>query len=430
MKVDVTHLSPIKKALAVEVPSTDVQTVYGDLLRSYAKQVRVPGFRPGKAPLEMVRARIGKDLGSEAAERLVERFSAEAIRREGLRPVAGGVSLKLPDGEEAPQPVREGEAYSFAIDVEVLPELELQPYTGLKVARPSVEVETEDVQREMEAIRQSFGKLVDVTDRASQAGDYLSATLTGVELGGSIKLESQRHTVHLGGQGTLPEFDRAMTGKRAGDDVGFEVTYPQDFPNEEVRGKTLTFSGSVEEIKTPDVPELTDELVKTFGVESVAELREKVRERLLLRKNQEADRTAKTRLVERLLDAHPFDAPDSMIDYELRQRLEDIGRNLASQGVDPDKVDIDWKQVLEKEREGAVRRVKEEILIDAVVRKEGMTLSREEFELAMQMLARDAGMKLDEVRSRMKQRGVGEELAAQVLRGKCLDWLLSQADIV
>lgn len=430
MKVDVTHLSPIKKALSVEVPSTDVQTVYGDLLRSYAKQVRVPGFRPGKAPLDMVRARIGKDLGSEAAERLVERFSAEAIRREGLRPVAGGISLKLPEGQEAPHPVREGEAYSFAIDVEVLPDIELQSYTGLKIARPAVEVEVEEVQREMEAIRQSFGKLVDVSDRASRAGDYLSATMTAVELGGSVKLEPQRHTVHLGGQGTLPEFDRAMTGKRVAEDVGFEVTYPQEFPNEEVRGKTLTFTGRVEEIKTPDVPELSDELVKPLGVQSVAELRDKVRERLSARKNQEADRTAKTRLVERLLDAHPFDAPDSMIEDELRQRLEDIGRNLASQGVDPDKVDIDWKQVLEKEREGALRRVKEEILLDAVIRKEAMTLSREEFEIATQLLARDAGVKLEEVRSRMKQRGVGEEFAAQVLRGKCLDWLLSQADIV
>lgn len=430
MKIELTSQSPVKKTLAVEVPGTDVATIYGELLRSYAKSVRLPGFRPGKAPLEMVRAKLGRDLGAEAAERVVERYGREAIRREGLRPVQGGVALRLREGEKDPSPAVDGESYSFTIEVDVYPEIELGTYTGLKVSRPNVEVEVEELQRELEQLRQSLGKLVDVTDRGADSGDFVAATLTGVELGGELRLDSQRHTVHLGAEGTLPEFGRAMAGRRVGDELAFEVTYPAEFPNEQVRGRTVTFAGAVAEVKRAEIPELSDELVQPLGVESVAVLRERVRERILARKNHDADRTVRTRLVERLLDAHPFDAPEVLIEEELRQRLEGIGRNLAAQGIDPDKVEIDWKQVLERERDNARRQVREQILLDTVIRKEGMTLSKQEFDHAVEHLAHDSGMKLNEVRTRLRERAVAEEFATQVLRGKCLDWLVTQADIV
>lgn len=430
MNVAITTISPVKKTLKIEVPPADVQAVYGDLLRRYSRQVKIPGFRPGKAPLELIRKRIGDDLGGEAAERVVERFGSEAIRREGLRPVAGGVMLKLDDGQQAPAPVREGEGYQFTLDVELLPEFEPKDYTGLQIARPTVDVEVEEVQREMEALRQSFGKLVDVTDRAATTGDFVVAQMSAVELGGSVKLERQKHSVQLGAQGTLPEFERGLTGRRVGEDVAFEVTYPNDFPSDVVKGRTLTFSGEVEEIKVAQVPELTDELVQPLGVGSVAELREKVKERLLARKSAEADRTARARLLERLLDLHSFEVPQSMVDAEMRHRLEEIGRSLAAQGVDLDHVDVDWKQVLEGEKAAALRRVREQILLDAISRKESLTVDGAELDSALAHLGRENRLKPADVKKRLRDNGTLEDFRTQLLRGKCLDWLFSQTHIV
>jgi trigger factor len=430
MKVDVTTVSAIKKTLAVEVPPTDVQAVWQGLLRSYARQLRVPGFRPGKAPIELVKARVGKDLGAEAAEKVVERFSGEAIRREGLKPVYGGVSLKLPDGKETPDPVLEGQSYSFTIDVEVFPEINPENYTKLKVARPNVEFDAEQLQRDVEAVRQSFGRLVDINDRASQRGDYVAANLRGVELGGELRLEERRQTIHLGGEGTLPEFDRALSGKRAGDELAFEVNYPQEFPAEDVRGRTVTFAGTVIEVKQAEIPELSDELIKPLGVSSVAELRQKLEARMMDRKNEEADQTARGRLLDRLLDAHPFEAPEALVNQEVQDRLERIGQRLAAQGLDPDKLEIDWKQMLERQREEAIKQVREELLLDAIARKENIAVSKEEMQHAVQQLAHDSQLPARELKERLQQRGAFEAFRAQVLRRKCLDWLYSQADIV
>lgn len=432
MKTELNEVSSSRKKVTVEVPAADVQAVFQEILRDYRKKASLPGFRPGHAPLSMVRQRMGDDLGKEAAEKIVENFTREALRREGIQPVRGGVMLELGDREN-PQPATEDAPYSFTLTVDVIPHVDPQNYTGRLVARPKVDIPEEEVQTEVRRFQESLGKLLDVLDRASNIGDLVAAELEGAELGQPPAVEKRMRIFTLGEKTNLPEFDRALTGVRVGDSLTFQVTYPEEFQDEKLRGRLLYFRGEVKAVKRKEIPELTDSVVKeaTGEIETLAELRERIRTSITEHKEHEADTVARQRLLDTLLDAHPFEAPETLVEQELHARLEDIGRNLAVQGIDPDKVQIDWAKVVEEERKVADRSVRAMIFLEAVAEKEGMTVDEEEVTRVIGAMARQAEpkMTLEQARSKLAASGGLESLRRETLRRQCLDWLLAQAKI-
>ncbi len=431
MKTEVADLTSVRKRLTIEIPASEVSAVFDHLLRKYRKNVNIPGFRPGKAPLELIKARVGHDLEHEAAESIVEDFGREACRQEGIDAVWSQVDL--PEGvDHLPHP-HEGEDYRFSLLVEVMPNVDPTDYTGQEIARPSVEVEVEEVQKELEALRQSRGKTVDVTDRASAPGDFVGVDLEGIELGGEAAIPREFRVIRLGDERNLPEFETALTGRRAEDDVAFEVTYPAEVPDEKLSGKVITFRGTVKAVKRMDVPEWDDELAKEFGsdVAGFADLREKVKEVVRLRKEREADQVARQRLVDRLLDRHPFEIPPVLVEVEVRERLERLGRRLAAQGVDVEKLEIDWKRVIEEERQRAEREVRANILLDRIAEKERdeVRVLPQEIDAVVAGIARDMKEPVGKVRQYLQREGRMASLLQEVQRNKCLDWLYGKAHI-
>lgn len=429
MKTEVTELSPTRRRLAVEVPAADVAATFQDLLREHRKRVQLPGFRPGKAPLEIVRQRLGGELGHEAAERLLEAFAREAVRREGLDPVDGGVAVELAEGHDQLAPAKESEPYAFALTVDVAPAIDPHDYVGRAIARPAVEVTEEEMEAELKAFRERQGKLIPVTDRGSLIGDYLAVEMEGAELGQTPVIERKPRVIRLGEEGNLPEFDQKLQDLRAGDDFAFSVSYPDDHPTEQLKGKTIFYKGKVSEIRRPEIPPLDDAFAKSAGVESVADLKENIREAIHRMKSGEADAIARQRLLEDLLSLHPFEAPESMVRQELKDRLEDLGRGLALRGIDPDKVQLDWNKVLERERGTAEGSVRARLLLDAIAKKEGMTLEPGELDREIELLARETGVPVADARARLVQAGNLAGLERDLLRRKSLDWLYSQAKI-
>lgn len=431
MKTEVADLSAVKKRLTVEIPASDVAAVFDHLVRKYRKDLKVPGFRPGKAPLELVKARLGDDLEHEAADAIVQDFGREACRQEGLTPVAWDV--ETPDGtKHVPHP-HEGEDYRFTLLLEVLPKIEPKDYVDLAVARPSVEVEVEEIQRELEALRQSKGKLVDIADRASEKGDVVGIEVEGTELGGEAKVPKEFRVVRLGDERNLPEFETHLAGKRPEEEFAFEVTYPGDLPDANLAGKTLNFRGVVKAVKKMDVPEWNDDLAREVkdGVKDFADLREQLKDALGKRKEYEADQVARQRLLDRVLDNNPFEVPQTLVEEELRDRLQRIGQRLASQGLDPDKLDIDWKKIIDDERVKAERAVREGAILDAIAARETehVTVAREEVEGAIRSMARDMNETPAKLRQFLQREGRIGALEQEIRRSKCLDWIYSKAHI-
>lgn len=431
MKTELSDLSPVKKRLVVEVPASDVAAVYDHLVRKNRQKANIPGFRPGKAPLDLIRARLGEQLHHEAAERIVEEFGREACRRENLRPIRWDV--ELPEGQEHLSHAHEGEDYKFAMLLEVPPEFEPQDYVGLTIARPAAETAVEDVQKELEALRQSKGKLTDVIDRLSGAGDLVGVEIEGVELGGAAKIAKDLRVIQLGDERNPPEFNRNLSNRRIGEEFTFETAFAADAPDPTLRGKIITLTGVVKSIKKFEAPEWDDDLARSAGegVKDFADLRERLKELIQTRKEAEADQVARRRLMDKILDANPFEVPESLVEEELHERLQRVGRRLAAQGVDLEKVDIDWRQLAEKERERAAKEVREGLLLDRIAEKEAehVKVEPQDMDRVIEMMARDMNTTVGKLRQVLSQEGRLASLQREVRRNKCLDWLYSVAHI-
>ncbi len=433
MKTQLKDVGPTRKRLEVEVPASDVQTVFDEVLREYRKTAKIPGFRPGKAPLDIVRKMMGASLGKEAAERILDKFAREALVREEIRPIEGGVGVDLGEGKELP-PAVEGDSYRFALEVDVLPEFEPRDYEGLQVARPAVELDEERVGQEMERIRQSRKRLVEAGDRPSREGDFVLVEMEVLDDQGNVLLEKRVQSITLGDENNIPAFNEHLVGRREGDEVSFQVSYPEDYPVEQLAGRTVTMKGTVRAVRVPEVPEWTDELAREIAgeedVQTVADLREKVREAIRAHLEAEADRTAKRRMLDMLLEKNPVPVPETLVDRELRARLEEIGRDLAARGLDPKEVDVDWDKVIEDQRREAEKAVREVMLLEAIARKEGLAVEPAELDRELEMIARREGMDPAELRQRLAGRDMLEVLEKQVLRRKCIDWLYQRSHIV
>lgn len=431
MKTEVSDISAVRKRIAVDVPASDVAAVFDKLVRRARRNIKVPGFRDGKAPLELVRARLGEALEHEAAEAIVEEFGAEACRQEGLSAVYSEV--ELPEGvHHLPHP-HEGEPFSFTLVVEVLPSIEPQDYVGQEIARPNVEVDVEEVQRELENLRQSKGEFKDAGDRSAGPGDFVGIEVEGRDATGEVAVPSEKRVIRLGDERNRPEFEQALSGRRPGDRFSFSVEFPAETPDEKLAGRTVTFEGEVQRVTQVDVPEWTDELAKSFGdgIEGYADLREKIKSAIERRKQGEADGVARERLLEKLLDRHPFEVPEVMVEQEVRDRLERLGRRLAAQGLDPDKLEVDWKKIVEEERERARRSVRAELLLDAIADRENenVIVTDDDVETVVSMMAHEAKVPPARMRQALQKDGRMPSLARELRRQKCLDWVYSKAHI-
>lgn len=428
MKTEIADLSSVKKRLTIEVPASDVAAVFEHLVRRARRNVQIPGYRAGKAPVELVKARLGHDLEHEAAEAIVEDFGREACRQEGLTPIWS--DIELPEGvDHLPHP-HEGEDYRFTLLVEVLPKVDPVDYTGHEISKPEVEVQVEEIQAELDAMRQSQGKLVDVADRASETGDLVGIEIEGRE-GDAVVVAREFRVVRLGDERNLPEFESNLAGKRAEDEFAFDVTYPADLPDEKLAGKTVRFQGTVKALKKMEVPEWTDELAQAFKAETYAELRERVKSAIEARKAAEAVQVARRRLLDRVMERNPFEVPAALVEQELRDRLERIGRRLSAQGLDPDKLEVDWNKVIEEERQRAEQEVREGLLLDRVAEKEKehVVVDRSDMEQVIESMARDMEMPVPKLKNLLQKDGRMASLEREVRRTKCLDWLYSQSHI-
>lgn len=431
MKTEVTDLSAVRKRITIEVPSSEVAAVFDKLLRRHRKTAHIPGFREGKAPLELVRTRLGEALEHEAAEAIVEEFGDAACRQEQLEAVYSEV--ELPEGvDHLPHP-HDGEDYRFTVVVEVLPPIQPQDYVGQEVARPNAEVDVEEVQRELEALRQTKGEFKDAGDRAAGQGDFVGIRLEGRDETGETVVPTEKRVIRLGDERNRVEFETSLAGTRRGDTFSFTVPYPAETPDEKLAGKTITFMGEVQQVTQLDVPEWTDDLAKSVGegVEGYADLREKIKAAIERRKQREADGVARDRLVQKLLDRHPFEVPGVLVEQEVRDRLERFGRRLAEQGLDPDKLEVDWKKIVEEERVRAQRDVRAELLLDAIAEKEKDHVGVTEAEVneVVSSLAREANVPPAKMRQVLHKNGRLPSLARELQRRKCLDWLYSKAHI-
>jgi trigger factor len=421
MKIEVKEVSPVRRNMAVEAAEDEVAREKDEILKRYARQVRIPGFRPGRAPLAVVRARFSREVDDDLKERLVARLYAEAIKERGLQPLGDPVL-----GEVV---FKSGEPFRFETSFEVAPEFTPRDYRGIEVRRPPTQVDDGDVERTLQELREAHTRFVTEDGRKAATGDVIVADVEGTPEGGE-SFRRERAVIEVGGPGNPPAFNAGLEGAASGSELQFSVSYPQGHETEELAARTVAYRLQVHEVKRRVLPELDDEFAKDLGEFADLEaLKQRIRGDLTERKRAEGQRALRQSVLDKVLLGNPIPLPVGLVEQETLHRLEDIARAMVHQGVEPRTAEIDWSALRQKQEASARKAVHARLVLDAVARAESLDVEPGEVDARLASEARRMGETNTKLRARLEKQGGLEALKTQLVREKSLDFLVSVANI-
>jgi trigger factor len=419
MLLNFTDLSPVRKSVEVEIPADLIARESERVTNEFGRQAKIPGFRPGKVPVSVVRNRFAKEIQEEVMSRLLPATFRDAIAERGVEPV-GDPQLEHVDT------YIEGAPIKYKAEFEVKPQIELREYRGIEVDDPKIEVNETDVEAMIERLRDQASAYRPVEDRALEDGDIGVIDIASTPEGGETNSDNGHFKV--GEESPLPELHDALRGKKPGETASFDKAYGEDAHKEEWRGKNVHHDVTLKEIRVQEKPEVNDEFAKAVGEwESVDAMREAIRADIRRHREMEALRLKRSQIGDALLAAQDFEVPETLVEEELGRSLNNYARFLASQGVDLQKAELDWAKVGEEFRPDAIKRVKRSLILEAIAKKENLVVSDVEVDAEIRRAANEAERDFAEVKHRMKHDGGYEALRASLAQEKALDLVLRES---
>lgn len=413
------ELSPVQKTIEVEIPAALLTREADRVANEFGRQANVPGFRPGKIPASVIRSRFAKEIQEEVITRVLGESFRSAMQEKGLEPV-GEPRLEHID------PFIEGAPMKYKAVFEVKPQIDLGEYRGIEVAEPKIEVTETDVDAMIERLRDQSSAYRVETERGLDDGDF--AVIEIVSTADDIETKTDSGHFKLGEETPLPELHDALRGKKAGDVASFDKAYGEDANQEGWRGKTIHHDVTLKEIRIQEKPEVNDEFAKSVGGwDTVALMREAIEGDIRKHREVEAQRFKRTQVGEKLLAAHTFDVPETLVDEELGKSMNNYARYLASQGVNLEQAEIDWRKIGEEFRPEAVKRVKRSLILEAIAKKEGLEVSDVEVDAEIRRAAREQEREFADVKHHLKHEGGYEALRASLAQERALELVLSEA---
>lgn len=411
-----------RRELELEIPAEEVTQALERVAKDFAKIARVPGFRPGKAPVSLIRRRFAEDIKGEVLQDLVPKRVGAAVSEQKLTPVSQPQVEKLDFAE--------GQPLKFTAVFEVLPEFEVANYKGLPIEMPAMDITDADVAKALEDMRERAAALAPVEGRAIENGDYVQLKMMGTPRGGGEPLQADSVVCHVGAEETMEPFNDNLRGANVGDHKNFDVAYPSDYPDAKLAGKTYHYAVELLGIKTKKLPELNDEFAKDVSdAASLEELKKKIHDSLEHQRDHRQKELQREKVIAELVKRQDFPVPESLVEHQMDVRLERVVRSLAAQGVDPRAVNVDWVSLRKRQQERATDDVKAELIIDRIATTESIDVTDEEVAHELAHLATHNGESAEVVRARLTKQGTLDRMKAKLRSDKTLDWLAQNAQI-
>ena len=439
MKLEVTELGPNKRALKIEVPEDEVNRQFAQAYVDLNRQVRIPGFRPGKAPLALLEKRYAKVVEEDLIRKLIPDYYDKAVRQAGF--VA--VQMEVPPLERAK--IKKNAPFSFTATVEIKPPIELRDYKAPNPIslKPDKRVVTdEQVMEALDRLREQHAQL-DAAPSGAVIGEGDYAVLDVEGFVDTAQVEGAKKEGHLHKVGSkLPvlgiDVDEALLGKREGDSVEIPQPYPDTHPDPQLAGKTVVFRILIKAVKRKKLAALDDEFAKDCGpYSSLEELKAKLRGEIEATLKRDIDESYKDQILKRLVETHHFDLPESLVERELaaaiRQRMESRMRQRGKidQAEDLVKQQQEIKQLREELLPDATRRVKVGLILEAIAEKEGIRVEEADVAAELERLAKRLKLTAEDIRRMVESAGqdMREELFGRILAEKSLDFVYRHAMI-
>ncbi len=419
--------SSTRARLEIEVPAEHVDQALRSVTRAFARRAAIPGFRKGHAPESVVQKKFSGEIREEVLERLLPDALASAVEERKLS-VLGRPHIEAL-AWDPPGPIR------FTARLDLRPPVDPGDYRGIVVQDVSVEPTEEEVSRVIDGLREGHAEFHPVEGRAAAPGDFAVADIAGsfVEIlvpGQNPRtFRDEKLTLEVGHPDSMPEINDALRGAASGETRRFRKSFPEDFPNEDFRGKTVDYELTLVALKEKRLPEVNDDFAKLLSEAETAEsLRGKVRESLRREKEVERRRQFRRVIFDTLLSRVAVPAPEVLVESEITASLREYARYLAASGVDPK--EADWEKIRSEARPGAERRVKEYLLLDEIARREGVEISDTELEAEFRRAAARRGVDPGELRAQMAKSDGIEALRDEMRLAQALDRLISSAQVL
>ncbi|HSE98368.1 MAG TPA: trigger factor, partial [Blastocatellia bacterium] len=449
MNITVTDQERCKKQLRLEIPAETVRAETDKIAAKLARQINLPGFRRGHVPPSVVKTRFKKELRDEMVSHLLPEALQEAITQKELKVLGEPKLDEMKFGED--------DSIDLTITVEVVPEFELGNYKGITLRKRVYKVRDEDVEKTINRLREGFAELKPVEDRGAQEGDIVTANITGVpsaraaipgeegeeaaeaegeggQPGAQLpeEIKQQEVKIEIGGIGVLKEFSEGLTGAKVGDSRTFTIEYPEEYRPEQFAGRTVDYSAEVVAVHMKELPALDDEFARSVeeDLNSIEELRAKVRSNLEHEFGHRTDEEMKEAAIEQLIDRNRFEVPEQVVEKQIDSRLGSFIREMASQGLDPRTLKIDWDQIRESQRERAGREVRLTFILNRIAENEKIEASEDEVNQEIARIAEGTRQSPASLRARLTKEGVLDSIREQVRSRKALDLVVATAEVI
>jgi trigger factor len=411
-----------RRELDLEIPADEVSKKMESVAKEFARIARVPGFRPGKAPVSLIRRRFADDIKGEVVQSLVPQRVEQAVTEQKLTPVSQPQVEKLDFAE--------GQPIKFRAVFEVLPEFELGNYKGLELEMPVIDITDEDVAKTLEEMRERAAAFAPVEGRPAENGDFVQLKLMGTPAGGGEPLQADSVLCHIGAEETMEPFNENLRGANTGDHKNFDVAYPADYPDAKLAGKAYHYAVEVLGVKTKKLPDLNDEFAKDVSdATTLDELKTKVRAGLEATRDQKHKDLLREKVLAAIVKLHDFPVPESLVEHQMDVRLERVVRSLAAQGVDPRAVNVDWVTLRRRQQERATEDVKAELIVDRIASAENIDITDEDLNHELGHVASHSGESAAVIHARLTKQGTLDRMKAKLRSDKTLDWLAQNSQI-
>ncbi len=415
MSVQVEKLEKSMAKLTIEVSTEDFESAVNQAYQKSKGKIALPGFRKGKAPRAMIEKMYGPAVFFEDAANIVIPDAYEAAAKESELEIVAQPSIDVVQ-------IEKGKPFIFTATVAIKPEVTLGEYKGIEVEKKTVEVTEEEVNAEIDRVRENNARMVAVEDRAVQDGDITTIDFEGFVDGEPFEGgKGTDYPLTIGSHSFIDNFEEQLIGKNIGEEVEVNVTFPEQYQAEELQGKPALFKVTVKEIKVKDLPELDDEFAQDVSdFETMAEYKADVEKKLLENKEAALKREKEEDVVNKIVEGATMEIPEPMVDTQVRQMAQEFAQRIQSQGLSLQQymqfTGLTPEKMTEEMKPQALKRIQSRLVLEAVVKAENIEATEEDIQKELENMASMYQMEADKLKELIgeeEQKQIGMDIAVQ-----------------
>ena len=428
MEVNVEDMSSVKKILHIEVPQDVVKREIDNAYKDLKKTAKIKGFRPGKAPRQVLERHYKRDVHADVSSKLIQESFAEAVEKNSLE-VIGTPQIDPPDLEY-------DKPYAYDATVELRPELDTIDYSGIKLKKTAYTVTDQEIDTQLKALQRNLTRQEKIDEfRPVEAGDFVLIDYEGFKDGQPFEETqlTENYTMKVGSAQIAPAMDDGIIGMKPGESKTIAVTFPEDHANDNLKGQEISFNVTLKEIRKEILPEIDDAFAKNFGkYDTLQNLKDEIVQNLTQGYEKRIEQELNEQIFSTLLERADFEVPDAMVDYELEGIVSDAERAFSYHNMSMEQIGMTHESLREKYRDTAQKQVKRHLILGKIIDQEPLELSEEELTLGFENMSKNFHQPVEEIRKYYETKENQERLAYfkhTLLEKKAIELIINKSDI-